>query len=385
MKMLEDLSLAPYMTFQTNKTRPIHRWFFYKEGYAPEIVEYAVRREGLCCGDNMLLDPFCGVGTSLLAAKGMAMRGFGIDASELAVFVSKTKCANYEKTDLAEIRNFLNAKHGQKEPTIKWNFELFNPRAAFPKRNFNDILSLREEIESAHCSEKAKNLLLLALLSILPQTSIIVKDGGVLKIDKRKRAMPAREAFRRKLKQMIDDIEHQQFFGPEPVVELGDARRLNFADESFDIAVTSPPYLNNVDYSKIYGLELSLLSLSGETTKETRKKLIRSFIKGAGDDDYAPKEVEELTARLPIVGAYFADIERALSEINRVLKTGRSAYIVVSNSVIFNEHIAVDEILGQIGERLGMECEIIVGAYRIADVKPQRIETRESVVVCRKI
>mgnify|MGYP003731571677 CR=1 FL=1 len=88
---------------------------------------------------------------------------------------------------------------------------------------------------------------------------------------------------------------------------------------------------------------------------------------------------------MPIVGTYFADIERALCEINRVLKTGRSAYIVVSNSVIFNEHVAVDEILSRIGERLGMECDIIIGAYRIADVKPQRIKTRESIVVCRKI
>lgn len=385
MKLFEDLSLAPYMTFQPNKTKPIHRWFFYKEGYAPEIVEYAVRKEQLCCGDNLLLDPFCGVGTSLLAAKKMAMRGFGIDVSELAVFVSKTKCANYEKSDIAEIIDFLNAKHGQKEPNIKWDFELFDPRAAFPKRNFNEIVSLREEIENAHCGEKARNLLLLALLSILPQTSIIVKDGGVLKIDKRKRAMPVRDAFRRKLKQMIEDITNHQFFGPEPVVNLGDARQLDFADESFDIVVTSPPYLNNIDYSKVYGLELSLLSLCAETSKETRKRLVRSFVKGISVNDYVPKEVEDLAGRLPIVGTYFADIERALCEINRVLKTGRSAYIVVSNSVIFNEHVAVDEILSRIGERLGMECDIIIGAYRIADVKPQRIKTRESIVVCRKI
>jgi len=44
----------------------------------------------------------------------------------------------------------------------------------------------------------------------------------------------------------------------------------------------------------------------------------------------------------------------------------------------------VDEILARIAERLGMDCEIEVGTYRIADVKPQKIKTRESIVICKK-
>jgi len=385
MKISEILSLGRFMTFQESKQKPFHGWFYYKEGYAPEIVDYAVKKEGLCCGDNKLLDPFCGAGTSLLAAKNLAMRGFGIDASELAVFVSRAKCANYSKEDAKEAQDFLAMlPRLKKEPGLRWGFELFDPRAAFPKRNLNEILCVRQAIIESDCSEKAKNLLLLALISILPRASVVIKDGGVLRIDKRKRAMPAKEAFKRKLKQMISDIESSQFFGPEPYVELGDARALGFEDDSFDIVVTSPPYLNNIDYSKIYGLELSLLFLDPEITKKTRAHLLHSFIKDSAVPSGIPEEAGEAGSKLPIVGAYFADMEKVLKETQRVLKEGRSAYIVVSNSVIFKEHIMVDEILARIAERLGMDCEIEVGAYRIADVKPQKIKTRESIVICKK-
>jgi SAM-dependent methyltransferase len=380
--MMEDLSLGKYMTFESSKQKPVHRWFYYKEGYSPEIVEYALKQEK---AGGRLIDPFCGTGTSLLAAKENNLESRGVDASELAVFVSRVKCANYEKKNIGQAKEFLkNLFKERREPELKWDFELFSPKAAFPKRNLNDILYIREAIEKSEYSEKTANLLLLALVSTLPQSSIVIKDGGVLKIDKRKRAMPAKDAFKRKVKRMVSDIEKAGIRGKEPDVQLGDARELYFKDGSCDIIVTSPPYLNNIDYSKVYGLELSLLTLDKETTKMTRNRSLRSFLQRGTKPAYVPPEVEEMGRRIPVVGAYFADMENSISEMKRVLKTGSSAYVVVSNSVIFREHVFVDEILAAIGERLNLESEIIVGGYRIADVKPHKVRTRESMVILRK-
>lgn len=376
------------MTFQASKEKPIHRWFYYKEGYAPEIAEYALGQEGIRSesGGGRLLDPFCGVGTSLLAAKGLGISSFGVDASELAVFVSRAKCANYCKEDISEINDFLALlpRLAHREGSLRWEFELFSPRAAFPKRNIFEILAIREAISGFRCGQKARNLLTLALLSILPQASVIVKDGGVLRVDRRKRAMPAKEAFRRKVKQMVVDIEKTPQEGLEAAVSLGDARSLEFDSGAFDIIVTSPPYLNNVDYSKIYGLELTLLALDPDATRKVRARLLHSFIKEGHKADYSPPECESIAHRIPIVGGYFADMEKAVMEMKRVLKPGAAAYIVVSNAVIFQEHVPVDSILAGMGERLGMDAEIIIGAYRIADIKPARVQTRESMVVLRK-
>jgi DNA modification methylase len=388
MNISKNLELGSHMTFELCKQLPIHSWFYYKEGYSPEIVRWALGQEK---NAESIMDPFCGVGTSMLAAKQAGLQSRGIEASELAVFVSKTKTQNYETQDLEEAREFIARVFSERreESSVRWEFELFDVRVAFPKRNLNELLFLRERIENQNTRPKARNLLLLALLSILPQCSLVIKDGGVLKMDKRKRAMPVKDAFRRKVKRMINELEQNPISGPEPEVYIGDARRTGFGDESEGLIVTSPPYLNNIDYSKIYGLELSLFAMSKAAAEETRMRSIRSFIRtrDAGHSTLTalPPEVGGVGERIPIVGTYFTDMEESIKEMKRLLVPGGAAYIVVSNSVIHETHVLVDEIFAEMGERIGFsDVGIVVGAERIADVRPARVKTRESVVVLRK-
>lgn len=380
-----DAALGPLMTFELSKNLPVHGWFWYKEGFAPGILDYAIA-DHCASGRRMpatILDPFCGVGTTLLSAKRLGIDSAGVDASTLAVFVSRTKTNDYDETDLETALGFLSKRLVPAGDT-GWEFELFPPRAAFPKRNYSEILSLREAIEQEE--GRARDLLLLALLSILPQASIIIKDGGVLKIDKGKRALPAREIFKRKLKRMVRELR-ESAAGHTPKVFLGDARTLDIESEGVEMVVTSPPYLNNIDYSKIYGLELSLLGMSKAEAQEVRMRAVRSFIRAGNAvlESEMPPEVGDIGMKIPIIGTYFKDMEGAIAEMSRVLAPGGSAYVIVSNSVIHETHVLVDEIFAQMGQRLGFgEVEIIAGAERIADVRPQKVRTRESAVVFRK-
>ena len=465
----KDFSLAEAMTFVHSKQLARYNWFYYKEGYSPEIVQCALKhqsdrrdpaasRRGMSRPDasghehlqvaaatwmiqvahkqlvhdqersvvldiphsvttrqigsqqatwyptkfgnelkkpGNILDPFCGVGTTLFAAKELGVASYGIDASELAVFVSKTKTQNYETQDIKEALEFIATVFSErkKESVVRWDFELFDVRSAFPKRNLNDILFLRECIEDKYArritqdsKHKSRDLLLLALLSILPQCSLIIKDGGVLKIDKRKSAMHVKEAFRRKIKRMVKELEQNPVNGPEPEVYLGDARKTGFKDNNIEMVVTSPPYLNNIDYTKVYGLELSLLSLCKEYAEETRTRSVRSFITGNRKlETGLPEEVGEVGERIPVIGTYFADMKEAIKEMFRILNHGSCAYVVVSNSVIHETHVMVDEIFAEMAERIGFsEVGIVVGAERIADVKPTKVKTRESIVIMRK-
>jgi DNA modification methylase len=376
MRITQTPELGRYMTFELSKEKPIHGWFWYKEGYASELVDFSLDM----AQPQSVLDPFCGVGTSLLACKERGIESIGVDASPLAVFISKTKCEDYEKSDLEAAIAFL--QKPTRAPDREWRFELFPPRAAFPKRNYNEIMGLRAAIEEEE--GRVRDLLLLALLSVLPQASIVLKDGGVLKIMKDKKALPARDIFKRRVKRMVRDLETQKQ-GHVPKVYLGDARSLDIEGGSVDLVVTSPPYLNNIDYSKVYGLELSLLNMSKAEAEEVRMRAIRSFIGKRMDVSEVPPEVGEVGTRIPIVGTYFRDMELAISEMFRVLKNGGQAHVNVSNSVIHDMHVMVDEIFGEMAERIGFtDVEILVGAERIADVKPQKVRTRESVVVMRK-
>jgi SAM-dependent methyltransferase len=378
MKITEELSLGKLMTFELPKKVPVHGWFWYKEGFAPEIFDYSAKN----IKPEVVLDPFCGVGTTLLAAKQRKINSVGVDASQLAVFLSRTKCEDYSREDILSLKEFISRPRGG-ENDLRWEFELFDPRAAFPKRNLNQILALRSAIEEQE--PRVRDLLLLALLSILPQASMIVKDGGVLKIKRDKSALPAKEIFKRKVKRMIRDLEEREEYGHVPKVFLGDARALDIPDESVDLVLTSPPYLNNIDYSKVYGLELSLLQMSKALAEEVRMRAIRSFIGRRMEVDTMPEEVGEIGERIPIIGTYFKDMEEAIKEMHRTLKHGGEAHIVVSNSVIHETHVVVDEIFAKMGERIGFsDSEVVVGAYRVADVRPQKVQTRESIVRLRK-
>ncbi len=381
MKLTTNLELGKYFTFELSKDLPIHNWFFYKEGFAPQVVEYALTQEKITNGT--LLDPFCGCGTSMLTAKNHNLRAIGFDISPVAVLASQVKCENYDKNEIDEIRKFLLSVPNLPESNYDWQFELFSPRAVFPKSNHNGLLSLRQAIANVE-NEKIKALLLLALVSIIPQVGIFIKDGGVLRIDKRKMAMPTKEAFRRKLKKMINDLETRAVNSEVPKVSQGDARNLPLADNSADIIVTSPPYLNNVDYTKVYGLELSLMFLDKSITKQVRGESLRSFITSNLPPENVPPEVGDAGIKVPVIGNYFSDLEKSLMEIKRVLNTGGACYLVIGNSVVYGLQIFVDELIAEMAERLGMQSEIIVGAERVADVKPRRVNIRESIIVMRK-
>lgn len=382
MQITANLELGKYFTFELSKELPIHRWFYYKEGFAPQIIEWALKEEKITSGT--LLDPFCGVGTSMLAAKTHGLKAFGSDVSPVAVLAGSVKTSNYSVEDKKEIENLLPKLLEYQEMQVqKWEFELFDARAAFPKSNYNALLSLRRIISTVE-NEKVRNFFLLALISIIPQVGIFIKDGGVLKIDKRKMAMPVKLAFKKKIAKMLQDLSQQRTDAPLPHIEQADARTLPFSDWSADIVVTSPPYLNNVDYTKVYGLELSLLYLDKNITKQIRGDSLRSFITSNVPPDTVPEEIGDIGIKVPVIGNYFSDLEKTILEIKRVLKPKGACYLIVGNSVIHGMQIMVDELLGAIAERHGMESQIIVGAERIADVKPRKVKLRESIVLMRR-
>ncbi len=384
MKISTNLELGKYFTFELSKHRPVYNWFYYKEAFSSEVVEFALQDSGLKTKYScLLLDPFCGIGTTLLTAKCHKLNAIGFDISPLAVLTSKVKCENYSTEDMDEIRNFLLSIQNLHEGHYDWQFELFSPRTAFPKSNYNALLSMRQAIANVE-NEKAKNFLLLAILSIVPQISIFIKDGGVLKIDKRKRAIPAKEAFRRKIKRMLQDIEKNIITGPVPKIDRADARQLPLNKNMIDLIVTSPPYLNNIDYTKVYGIELSLIAMDKSITKNVRSESVRSFITSNLPPENVPEELGEIGYKIPVIGNYFSDLEKAIVEIKRVLKPDAACYLVIGNSVVYGTEIFVDELIAAMVGRIGMNAEIIVGAERIADIKPRKVKIRESIIIMQK-
>lgn len=65
------------VSFQANKTRPVYRWYKFKEAFSASLVEHLFHKYGITAG--RILDPFAGSGTALFAASAMGIDADGIE------------------------------------------------------------------------------------------------------------------------------------------------------------------------------------------------------------------------------------------------------------------------------------------------------------------
>jgi len=371
-KLEERLDLGKLVTFIPNKNLPIYNWFYFKEGFSRDFVMLMLDWFKLKRGD-WVLDPFCGVGTTLLACKERGINCIGIDVSPLAYFVTRTKIRNYNIEKLKEAMKNLFSKKFEKYP-----LEGLSPLTlkAFSKLNLYDLIFFREKIKEME-DEEVRDFFLLGLINASNKSSFTLKDGGFIRIVKKK-VPPLKKIFKRILNKMIKDLQKVKFEECELDVFLADSRNLSFLeDEKFDAIITSPPYLNKVEYTQVYKLEYDLFF------KSYNWESLRSYI------GFKPKNIENFYPGLPdIAQAYLQDMRDCLKEFYRVLKFKGKVALVVAEGA-FPDHLIVptDFLLGDIAHEIGFKVEKIITVRNRVVTKDRTIKVgraRESILFLKK-
>jgi DNA modification methylase len=146
-------------------------------------------------------------------------------------------------------------------------------------------------------------------------------------------------------------------------------------DSSVDAVITSPPYLNKIEYTKVYRIEYELF-LRGE-----EPDLLRSFIGLSNtEESYEP-------SMPPVAKAYFKDMRLVLKEVRRVLSEGKKAVFLLAGGVFPTGVVESDLELSKIALEEGFKVERIVALNKRVATR-NRVEkigwARESAVVLRK-
>jgi hypothetical protein len=141
-------------------------------------------------------------------------------------------------------------------------------------------------------------------------------------------------------------------------IKVGDARNLRLPDESVHTIITSPPYLNAIDYMRTS--KFSLIFLGGRLGE---LRAIRSAAVGtevglaAGN---LPKRLDEAVerrvvdpGRRPMVRRYLFDLHNALLESFRVLKPGGHALYVMGPSILSRRNYDAAEVLCDVAREAG--------------------------------
>jgi len=402
----EKFDYRRLVTYVPNKRIPIYNWFKFKEGYSRGLVFGLLNEFGIKRGD-IVLDPFAGCGTTLLACKEFGVHAVGFDMLPVAVKIAQIKLMEWGNIDeLIKAVDRLMSLSRRKPKTRFPDVAIVNK--AFPQHVQDDLLFYKEAIEKVR--QPVRDFLMLGLISILEEVSYTSKDGQFLRLVDRQ-IRPVKDALRHRLSCMIADL-----CGPglklggraDARVEVfqGDARETCLPKRywgKIGAVITSPPYLNRYDYSRTYALELCLLQAGGGGgLNGVRHSLLRSHIESRecpGREIEIPSLSEILTAlaekrlnnaRIPImIRGYFEDMNLVIQNLSRYVRRGGHVALVVANAQFEGEPVPTDLILSELAESHGFRTEKVwITRYKGNSsqqmAKYGRRPVRESIVFWKK-
>jgi hypothetical protein len=279
-------------------------------------------------------------------------------------------------------------------------------RQALPGKLLGVFEAISRTIELLNCTRREKNFFRLALLRLIPKYSRAIATGGWLSwIDNRRNTRSLRASFEQLVQQMLKHLREAELpKSPRWKVMKADARDLPDKDETYTAVITSPPYPNRHDYTRVFGVELMFGFGSWEDVRKLRYQSFHSHPESRPERPQAngyvqPKALKSIIRRLKqtavdrripsMLDGYFLDMHLCLREVNRVCKPGARIAFVVGNAQYGGEPLFVDELTADAGQQAGLTCEkLIVTRYRGNSAQQMgkygRNPSRESVVIFRK-
>jgi len=401
-----NASLSRMVTAGANRSQPIYRWFVYPHSFTKEFVHWAINEIGLK-RDAIVLEPFLGAGTTLLACKELGISATGFDILPLSILVSRVKVGNYRLRTLKKHWSSLK-RNGWSKGTTNKVPDIPILSKAFDTDVLERIASIQYHIEKER-NKKYSNFFLVGLLSIVGQLSKTEKGGGWLRLYP-DRVVPPEQVdslFINSVETMIVDLERgarKQLAERNWQALLGDARKLS-SNQKFDAVISSPPYLNRHDYTRVFSLELSLACLrSHQELKELRYRSLRSHVEarktfnavGYSMPSSLAQVVEALQKAplnndriLATTTGYFEDLFCTLKGLYPRIKKGGHVVFVLGNVRFAGVVIPVDKIVAEIGEQVGFEWQkTIVARFRGNSAQQMgkfgKEPSPESVIIWRK-
>lgn len=377
-------ALASLVHPQDNCSTPIHRWYQYKEAFSYRLPREVIARLGV--GESgVVADVFGGVATTALALQRdpRVRRVVSVEYSPLAHLVGVTKL-NWHRlsprrlrrlADLA-VRFRTNRRIAVPDLAAFHNPEIFHPDVAA------DLVVARRHVEAMDISNIERRFFLVGLAAIVEDCSGVMKDGRALRIVRGRARRPSslasvartpegvvtvRTALSQQWEGMIRDLEllhgERRLVDPEKAVHVrGDARHLDgtlhrgdalLGSDSVGLYCYSPPYLNCIDYTEVYKLELWALGIvrDHDEFRQLRLGTLRSHPSIEFPErtylepfagDLVTEQIEALSSFVEANGAragigrmirnYFTDMAQVLVEQHRTLESGGRAVCIIGNS-----------------------------------------------------
>jgi DNA modification methylase len=412
-----------------HQDRAFHDWYRFVLSFPPHLVRDYIQKFDLN-QKSVVLDPFCGTGTTLVEAKLARMTAIGLEGNPFPYFASSVKTDwNLDAHELSAGTRQVTEKALAvlKSQGIDDNLSFGDPKDLELKTLSPEIeklilansispLPLHKTLVLFECLEQYKDEpfyrhALLALGNALVFKISNLHFGPEVGVKKLKADAPVISNWLLEIEKIANDL--RQIKGktfPDAKVYLADARNLDILEtNSVDAVITSPPYPNEKDYTRTTRLESVLLGFinSKAELRELKKRLVRSNTRGIykGDDDdqwvtefpEIQRIAEEIEKRRVALGKdsgferlypraaklYFGGMAKHLADLRKVLRPGAQlAYVVGDQASYLRVMIRTGQILGDIAQKLGYEL-VGIDLFRTRLATATKEQLREEVVILK--
>ncbi len=402
--------------FELACSEAVHRWYDYVQGFEPDLVARWVRT--FVSGENgVVLDPFCGSGTTLVSAQFLGHQAIGVDANPLMCLVSEAKTTwdaplGQLKRRAAEVLSALERKVQESQGTIA-------PVCGIPMKSVNkwflpgvlrEVIAAREILTHLPPTDRRVKLLLrMAYAKAMFESSQVTMCPGITFVKKPR--PPLRVTLRRKLSQIVSDLESLRSLDlhkrSKARVFQGDARSLptEIEPSTVDFIFTSPPYPTDIEYTRQTRAELFFLDFiaSMDDVRAIKKRMVRGSPKNIYKTDNnerfvaGHRAIREVSAAIHemtkdknwgwdyarMVREYFGDMHLCLQECLRVLRPGGWALLVVGDQTCKGVKIPVTDVLAEMGRNIGF-CGPFIEKFRERRSTTHSMSLPENILALRK-
>jgi hypothetical protein len=200
---------------------------------------------------------------------------------------------------------------------------------------------------------------------------IIVKDNGVSLARDVSHSRPHRSYERAPADPFLQFLRAGEYiiksllaFPPSAgTVHLGkaDARNLPTKTGSIDLVITSPPYLNAIDYLRGHKMSLVWMGHRVQRLREMRRNTVGAEI-GNREIPEELQSAKRAVTRVPdlhprvdrMVNRYIVDMNRVIAEISRVLRPSGKAIVVIGNSTLRGAFLKNSDLIVELGRTNGL-------------------------------
>jgi DNA modification methylase len=370
----------------TTRNHAVHRWFNFIAGFSPEFVSQCIEESRVNATDGVLIDPFAGMSTALVQANMDGVQSVGYEPHPFFYDISKAKIHLTDTECVSEIQQVCESLGlFQNDLSSVWSTDALKFLMKLVPESELRILASALQVEPL-LPVQNRPMFRLVVSRLLEHTAQSQTDGIYKAPTSAKRSRGFAESVSPVCNEIREDLNAVSNFCRDRATLYAKSSELmtELGDGSCSICVTSPPYLNNFDFAEMTRMELYFWKYAGswgEITERVRRKLIVNTTTAPADlkrrqDDFRNTLSSDLVAELvPVVTElrsrkkeragkkdydllvypYFAQMQRVIAELARVLLPDAPLHLLVADAALYGVHIHTERFLAMIMRQKGFD------------------------------